>query len=80
MQEIHQKLKLNIPANPDLLEKICRNERIIYDNNTLCYKPLYNIRCKEDIITVLQEIPDHKGIDLAVLKEAFPKVEEAAMV
>ncbi|PJF17265.1 hypothetical protein PSACC_02922 [Paramicrosporidium saccamoebae] len=79
LQELYERLGLNLTTQPDLLEKVCRNDRIFYSNNTLRYEPAFAIRSKEDIIEALRKRNDMTGIDLAELKEAYPKIEEACI-
>lgn len=66
-------------GQPDLLDKICRNDRVTYDGQVLHYNPAFNIKSKEDILLALSKRQDMSGIDLAELKEAYPKVEDAVM-
>lgn len=38
MADLSEKMGLSLSANPEVLERICMNERIAYDNGRLCYK------------------------------------------
>lgn len=80
IREIHERLNVNLLAQPDLLDKIRRSDRIVYDGATLLYRPPFNIRSKDDILAVLRQQPDLTGIDLTDLKDTFPRVEEAVLV
>ena len=80
MQEVCNEVKLNISTQSEVLDKVCRNDRISFDGKLLCYKPVFTIKSKEDLLETLKQQQDMAGIDFAELKEAYPKIEETVAV
>lgn len=78
LEEIFQKLNVNLHSQTDVLDRILRNERISYDEHgsMLEYHAVFAIKSKQDIITLLKQRPNLVGIEYAELKESNPRIDE----
>jgi len=74
-EEIKEKISVDIQANKDLFSGILRSEKIIYTNGKLQYKTAFNIRTKEDLLSLLRSRFDN-GLEYAELKDCCPGLEE----
>lgn len=71
---------IDLASCQPLLEKVRRSERIHFDGASLRYIPTFSIRSKHDIPRILASRPDMAGLDVAELREAYPRIEEACAV
>lgn len=78
LEEILQKLNVNLHLQTDVLDRILRNERVSYDehSSTLEYHAVFAIKSKQDIVTLLKQRPNLAGIEYAELKESNPRIDE----
>ncbi|KCZ78840.1 hypothetical protein H311_00116 [Anncaliia algerae PRA109] len=72
--EIKEELGINLAHNPGLIQSLKKNPRIEVKDNTLIYKPLYQIKSKEEFVDLLKE--SQVGILLSDLIDSNDKVEE----
>ncbi|KAI8388061.1 uncharacterized protein BYT42DRAFT_558826 [Radiomyces spectabilis] len=76
---IASRTKVDITKNPQLWEKLVHNDKIEYDatNKTFAYKPTYQIRSKEDLLTLLVQKKNEGGMDYKDLKDSYSKLSSA---
>ncbi|KAI8373973.1 hypothetical protein EDC96DRAFT_551755 [Choanephora cucurbitarum] len=76
---IVSRTKVDITKNKLLWDKLAENEKIEYDpvNNTFAYKPTYQIRSKEDLLSLLIQHKDEGGMDYKDLKDSYSKLSSA---
>ncbi|CAO3704006.1 unnamed protein product [Rhizopus stolonifer] len=76
---IASRTKVDIAKNPALWEKLVHNEKIEYDsvNNVFSYKPTYQIKSKEDLLTLLVTKKKEGGMDYKDLKDSYSKLGSA---
>lgn len=62
-----------------MLEKVCLNERIIYDpiSKLLSYRHLYDVRNEADLMRALHDHMSIGGILVQDLRPSFPKIDVA---
>lgn len=78
--EIKDRLNFDLETHEEVLEKVCRNERISYDAGQLSYKHLYDVRNEADLIKTLREHVEIGGILVQDLRQSFPKIDEYLQV
>lgn len=71
--EIMRLTAIYIPSNPELVQQLRRNPRIEYnsDDNTYKYKPIHNIRSKDDIVNLVNTSAGKSGMDVRELQESW---------
>lgn len=76
---IASRTKVDIAKNPTLWEKLENNDKIDYDpiNKTFAYKPTYQIRSKEDLLSLLIQKKNEGGMDYKDLKDSYSKLSSA---
>ncbi|KAG0758486.1 hypothetical protein G6F57_004478 [Rhizopus arrhizus] len=76
---IASRTKVDISKNPALWEKLVNNEKIEYDsvNNMFSYKPTYQIKSKEDLLSLLISKRKEGGMDYKDLKDSYSKLSSA---
>ncbi|KAI9282192.1 hypothetical protein BY458DRAFT_531171 [Sporodiniella umbellata] len=76
---IASRTKVDIGKNPALWEKLVNNEKIEFDsvNNVFSYKPTYQIKSKEDLLTLLVTKKKEGGMDYKDLKDSYSKLSSA---
>ncbi|KAI7890019.1 uncharacterized protein EV154DRAFT_538595 [Mucor mucedo] len=76
---IASRTKVDIAKNPALWEKLENNDKIDYDpvNKTFAYKPTYQIRSKEDLLSLLIQKKNEGGMDYKDLKDSYSKLSSA---
>ncbi|KAI7862157.1 hypothetical protein BDF14DRAFT_1859342 [Spinellus fusiger] len=81
---IGSRTKVDITRNAALWEKLVQNSKIEFDpvNKTFAYKPTYQIKSKDDLLTLLTSKKNEGGMDYKDLKDSYSKlantVEELA--
>lgn len=77
--EIRRLLNIDLEGNAEVLEKVCLNERIIYDAGTrqLAYRHLYDVRNEADLLRALHSHANIGGILVQDLRPSFPKIDAA---
>jgi transcription initiation factor TFIIE subunit beta len=78
-EEIRRLLNIDLEGNAEVLEKVCLNERIIYDAGTkqLAYRHLYDVRNETDLLRSLHSHANIGGILVQDLRPSFPKIDAA---
>lgn len=76
---IASRTKVDITKNQALWDKLINNDKIEYDaaNKTFAYKPTYQIRSKEDLLTLLISKKNEGGMDYKDLKDSYSKLSSA---
>ncbi|CEP10211.1 hypothetical protein [Parasitella parasitica] len=76
---IASRTKVDIAKNPALWEKLVNNNKIEFDptNITFAYKPTYQIRSKEDLLSLLIQKKSEGGMDYKDLKDSYSKLSSA---
>lgn len=76
---IASRTKVDITKNAALWEKLIHNDKIEYDsvNNTFAYKPTYQIKSKEDLLSLLIAKRKEGGMDYKDLKDSYSKLSSA---
>lgn len=80
MDEIKQFLKLDVANFPELIAAVSNNARISCNLPFLQYKPLFNIRSKQELLEHLRKYSVDVGFDLTCIREIFPKLNLAVQV
>ncbi|KAI8340041.1 hypothetical protein BC941DRAFT_493628 [Chlamydoabsidia padenii] len=75
---ITSRTKINIAKNQLLWDKLASNDKIDYDPTaqTFCYKPTFQIKSKDDLITLLTTNRGTGGMDYRDLKDSYSKLNE----
>ncbi|KAI8902097.1 hypothetical protein BC833DRAFT_617066 [Globomyces pollinis-pini] len=75
--EIIRKRAIDILNTPELFEACKTNDRIIYDpiNQTFQFEPTYNIRTKEDLLSLLKRNRGISGMEVKDLRESYTGVD-----
>ena len=78
-KELIRRLAYDVYDNPELLELLKSNERIIYDARTdmFRYKPFHDIQDTQDLLHLITSSKDSGVIEVKELKESFLKTDEA---
>lgn len=76
---IASRTKVDIGKNPALWDKLVNNNKIEFDaiNKTFAYKPTYQIRSKEDLLSLLIQKKNEGGMDYKDLKDSYSKLSSA---
>jgi transcription initiation factor TFIIE subunit beta len=69
-EDLKEFAKVDIYSSEDLLNNLTHNDKITYDpeNNTFTYKPLYDIKNKEDLLKLVRE---HKAMEVRGLNDSY---------
>ncbi|KAG0170668.1 hypothetical protein DFQ28_011224 [Apophysomyces sp. BC1034] len=76
---IQSRAKVDITKNPSLWEKLIHNDKIDFDpvNKTFAYKPTYQIKSKDDLLSLLIQKRNEGGMDYKDLKDSYSKLGNA---
>ncbi|KAI8079804.1 uncharacterized protein BX664DRAFT_341493 [Halteromyces radiatus] len=76
---ITSRTKVNIAKNQALWDKLASNNKIDYDpvNQTFAYKPTYQIKSKDDLLSLLISMKSTGGMDYKDLKDSYSKLSDA---
>jgi hypothetical protein len=75
LEELKEKLNINIEADPELVENLKTNPRILIEpDGRFRWKSKYFLRNKDDLLAVIRRNPN--GIDKKDLLDAYKGVEE----
>ncbi|KAI9300810.1 hypothetical protein BJ944DRAFT_272420 [Cunninghamella echinulata] len=76
---ITSRTKVNITKNQSLWDKLVKNNKIDYDpiNQTFAYKPTFQIKSKEDLLSLLISSNRSGGMDYKDLKDSYSKLSDA---
>ncbi|EJW03118.1 hypothetical protein EDEG_02504 [Edhazardia aedis USNM 41457] len=55
--------KINLYENPMILQLLKKNSKIIVECDTLQYKPTYDIKSKDDLLTLLKHVSGETGLE-----------------
>lgn len=79
-EEIRERISIDLHNNYSLLQSIKKNPRIVATHNTLMFKPLYSIRCVDDLKKVMEGLNNEEGVEMDKLADSpvniAPFVEE----
>ncbi|CAO3595103.1 unnamed protein product [Absidia cylindrospora] len=73
---ITSRTKVNITKNQALWDRLASNNKINFDpvNQTFCYKPTFQIKSQDDLLTLLVSMKDAGGMDYKDLKDSYSKL------
>lgn len=70
IKELNVLLNINILRNARLVDALKKNPRIVFENGTLRFQPVFNIRNVDDLENVLLKFNYKEGIEKAKLVES----------
>lgn len=68
-------LNLDILSLPELVSRLKNNPRVVFLEDRLMYRPLYDIKNADDLVQYFQKYPNGPGVLLSELKESYKTVE-----
>lgn len=76
VEDLKKFAKVDVYSSEDLYKNLTNNEKITFDseNNTFAYKPVYDIKNKEDLLKLVRE---HKAMEVKELKDSYLNLMEA---
>ncbi|KAL0074881.1 hypothetical protein J3Q64DRAFT_1757658 [Phycomyces blakesleeanus] len=76
---IGTRTKVDITRNQALWDKLVQNSKIEYNpvNKTFAYKPTYQIKSKDDLLSLLTSKKNEGGMDYKDLKDSYSKLANA---